>query len=78
MAEVNKTMPITITCGEYEIGHGEVDVPVNVKIGPADGGPLPVSAEMNLPGFQRNLVAFLREAADTIEAEGIEEPAASA
>lgn len=78
MAEANKTMPITITCGEYEIGSGEVDVPINVKIAPADDGPLPVSAEMNLPGFRRNLVAFLREAADAIEAECIDEPAVSA
>lgn len=61
------TVPLTIVCGGFKIGAGDVVVPGVLKTGQADGATLPVSIEADIPRFRRNLAVMLREAADEIE-----------
>lgn len=67
MADLEMKVPLTIVCGGFEIGAGDVTVPALAKTGTLDGKTLPVSIEADLSGFRANLAAMLREAADTIQ-----------
>ncbi len=67
MTDMEMTVPLTIVCGGFEIGAGDVVVPGTVKTGPADGMTLPVSVEADIPGFRANLAVMLRDAAAEIE-----------